>query len=612
MSYPLYGNVIVDSSNGAALGGTLTISNSCKTSVVNNQASIAFAIADISYGALNKGFFSNNVDSADARITAMIDKVSPTVGTAMTFKVSSDHASEPIEALRIASNGNVGIGTQTPLYPLDVTGNIRLGIGTTGNIRFGTTEAGYVDLINNNMTIMNKQNGSLVLGTNNGEDMRILSSGNVGIGTQTPAYPLDVTGNIRLGIGTTGNIRFGTSGVGATQAGYVDLINNNMTIMNQQNGSLVLGTNNGEDMRILSNGYVGINTTNPIARLHVISSGQNVETLRISDVINNSVLRFIGNLSVGGFSSMSQNNDIGIIYGVNTSTTRGLIIAPHNDALGGIRMDQKGNVGIGTTNPQTRLHVNYNGIANGMISENCISDIITAGTQLDGIATNSIIGPSPNLTQMFFFWKQANGTKYRYSVNGITPLFTGQHMVVPDNSDLKTNLTEYVGLIVSSNDSGYTSYYNGIKSTGIDAINICEALPNCKLSDKDNDKAVFGVITNEKNDEFDTDGSPIYDNIDNGFEKGLYDRIRVNSVGEGSMWVTNINGNIENGHYITSSAIPGYGKRQNDDLLHNYTVAKSTMSCDFILDSPNYKTKSVIWDGNTYIAAFIGCTYHCG
>ena len=125
-------------------------------------------------------------------------------------------------------------------------------------------------------------------------------------------------------------------------------------------------------------------------------------------------------------------------------------------------------------------------------------------------------------------------------------------------------------------------------------------------------KAVFGVITNQKNDEFDTDGSPIYDNIDNGFEKGLYDRIRVNSVGEGSIWVTNINGNLENGDYITSSAIPGYGKRQNDDLLHNYTVAKSTMSCDFILNSPNYKTKSVIWEGNTYIAAFIGCSYHCG
>ena len=56
MSYPLYGNVIIDSSNSTTLGGTLIISNSCKTTSLNNQASIAFAVADINYGTLNRGF----------------------------------------------------------------------------------------------------------------------------------------------------------------------------------------------------------------------------------------------------------------------------------------------------------------------------------------------------------------------------------------------------------------------------------------------------------------------------------------------------------------------------------------------------------------------------
>lgn len=186
-------------------------------------------------------------------------------------------------------------------------------------------------------------------------------------------------------------------------------------------------------------------------------------------------------------------------------------------------------------------------------------------------------------------------------------------MVVPDDPEIKTNLTEYVGLIVSSNDTGYTSYYRRVKYTEIDAIRICEALPNCKLSTIDNDKAVFGVITNQENDNyFDADGEPLYDNVDNGFEKSLFDKIRVNSVGEGSIWVTNINGNIENGDYITSSIIPGYGKTQNDDLLHNYTVGKSTMSCDFDINSTSYKTKTIEFNGNSYVAAFIGCTYHCG
>ncbi len=37
----------------------------------------------------------------------------------------------------------------------------------------------------------------------------------------------------------------------------------------------------------------------------------------------------------------------------------------------------------------------------------------------------------------------------------------------------------------------------------------------------------------------------------------------------------NSNGNIENGDYITSSDYLGYGEQQDDDLLHNYTVAKA-------------------------------------
>jgi hypothetical protein len=75
----------------------------------------------------------------------------------------------------------------------------------------------------------------------------VLSTGiNVGINTTTPIYPLDVTGDIRLGTGTSGTLRFGPSGgVGTTQSAYIEMASTgNMTILNQQNGTLVLGTNN--------------------------------------------------------------------------------------------------------------------------------------------------------------------------------------------------------------------------------------------------------------------------------------------------------------------------------------------------------------------------------
>ena len=78
------------------------------------------------------------------------------------------------------------------------------------------------------------------------------------------------------------------------------------------------------------------------------------------------------------------------------------------------------------------------------------------------------------------------------------------------------------------------------------------------------------------------------------------------------MWVSNINGAIRNGDLITTSRIKGVGKRQDDDFVYNYTVAKATMSCDFDLGSDKYKSKTVEFEGQTYVMAYIGVVYHCG
>jgi hypothetical protein len=131
-------------------------------------------------------------------------------------------------------------------------------------------------------------------------------------------------------------------------------------------------------------------------------------------------------------------------------------------------------------------------------------------------------------------------------------------------------------------------WYSGIDKDG---ISIEDALPIIQLSRIRKDKRVFGVM-----------GDPKRNNSNKC-------RLIVNSVGEGAICVSNTNGNIENGDYIQSSDLLGYGEKQDNDLLHNYTIAKATIDCNFELDSPYYQCHEI---ENGVRVAFIACSYHCG
>ena len=114
---------------------------------------------------------------------------------------------------------------------------------------------------------------------------------------------------------------------------------------------------------------------------------------------------------------------------------------------------------------------------------------------------------------------------------------------------------------------------------GSNAITTNESLPVVSLTTKVNDKKCFGVISASEDPETREDAFGSFVTVS---QKELGDtRVYINSVGEGAMWVTDINGPLESGDYITTSNVAGYGQRQDDDILHNYTVAKITMDCDF-------------------------------
>jgi hypothetical protein len=162
--------------------------------------------------------------------------------------------------------------------------------------------------------------------------------------------------------------------------------------------------------------------------------------------------------------------------------------------------------------------------------------------------------------------------------------FTGAHAsVMPKEEALS------VGLIVSSSGEIWSS-----------RIMISSALPKTCLSKGYNDKNVFGVLSAIAPDEY--QGFARANGVD---ESEIL--IRVNSIGEGRVWVSNINGEIELGDYITSSPIPGFGSRQGDDILRSCTVAKCTETINW-----NDVSEEVSFDGALYKKYLAACTYHCG
>jgi hypothetical protein len=234
-----------------------------------------------------------------------------------------------------------------------------------------------------------------------------------------------------------------------------------------------------------------------------------------------------------------------------------------------------GKVGIGTTNPGGKLHV--------------------SGDLNLGSSSNYLFRPS-------VYWYQTYGGTSGYTraymevnntwtlnVNGNDKMyirpdagvvlndFTGQHRCFVDGVH-SGNIDDYVGLIVCANKNAFTSAsFNVYK--GNRAIQMDETLPDVSLSKVARDKSCFGVISHIEDEEKRED---TYGSITIPVPKEVGDtRVYINSVGEGAMWVVNTNGPLESGDYITTSNVAGYGQRQDDDILHNYTVAKITMDCDF-------------------------------
>jgi hypothetical protein len=191
-------------------------------------------------------------------------------------------------ALNIKGNtGNVGIGTTSPgsllqLYKANADAEIiseRSDAGTGARyvlsaIVGGSTRWRFATIDTNSFATF----------VNGSERMRITSTGNVGIGTTTPGASIHVAGAINsvpTGDGFLAGIQSGyaiihLNGSAATGSIIDFSVSGTDTkgriLYDNTNNYFGFNTNGSERLRITSTGDVGIGTTSPSAKLHVIGN----------------------------------------------------------------------------------------------------------------------------------------------------------------------------------------------------------------------------------------------------------------------------------------------------------------------------------------------------
>jgi len=286
----------------------------------------------------------------------------------------------------IYDNGtNVGIGTTSPSYKLQVQGNAAFATNS-GGLRIDSYDgntAVMLPTVANGSVLISDDSGLLTRGTeflngggviiqslsgfapldvkSNGSNLLyVTSSGNVGVGTTSPSYKLDVIGNIASNAGTneaqvfvtnsTSQIYLFNSYAGNTFGIYDGTAGQHRMYYDRGSNFWAFFTGASERMRITSGGNLLVGTTT--------DAGYKLD---VNGVIHNNNAVFVsqgvqGNASGFTFSGLGSN--YGRIYEVSNDKW----VLGYSASYGGastvvLSWNASGNVGIGTSAPYGRLEL---------------------------------------------------------------------------------------------------------------------------------------------------------------------------------------------------------------------------------------------------------------
>jgi hypothetical protein len=479
---------------------------------------------------------------------------------------------------------------------------------TTGNSKF-VGKIGFWPGDGNSLT---GQFRIYTVGENAGYDlpvqrMVVAASGNVGIGTTSPGEKLHVNGNLRLGsssnntvdddsdryISTAGQLTIKSNDSGLN----VEYVNLTLESGNVNPGQILIGGgstdaykvitfrtsgSSTERMRIHHNGGVGINNSNPSYTLDITGTTNCTGSFKTGGGVDlpttyGYCALLVGNGDGAGYTS--HNTVYRTWWGIGirdfADTCRMFIDARNGSIYGtgysGFSSDDRIKINekrithatdtISKLDPQLYHKMNKSSILakegeevlyqteSGLIAQDIWYDapelrhLVRLGIGADPAIEKPYRNPDITIDPDYSGWGPETAT---VNYTGLIPyLIKSVQEIATELPNVKTgvsnvnvsNVDNYHGLIVSANK------------------------PDVYISTSSYDTKCYGVVSEE--------------NVET-----INNEILINTSRDGKVYVIDTE-NLQSGDYITTSNVAGYGMKQSDNLVHNYTVAKILQDCDF-------------------------------
>ena len=402
------------------------------------------------------------------------------------FKIRNSGADPQYDALTIESGGNVGIGTNDPTAHLQVyrktafAGNpiiqARSNNGSTNELKFEIDGDGDAYF-----------------------------NGNVGIGTTNPTNNLQV--NAASNESTISLFNAGTK-KSAFQAS-----NNFGTIIYSYDGEPLIfsvhsGSSFSEKLRITSDGNIGIGTANPLFPLHISSAMGSSPSFIHMGVKGTNTIGGGGGIAFDTSASESDTTKyLATIVGIRNSLNNGsndLVFSTTHTGTGGnlpnekLRITSDGNVGIGTDDPDGKLHV-FKGFAGNVTADSDANNIVIESDTDPGV---SFLSPNDEQARIKFADPDdtdVGAITYNHNDDTLSLTAGGTNVIgitstkTTIEGDLDVNGAVTYSTVADVNSVGVITAQNGINVTGagVSVVGVATFHDNVDILDLTEDRVVF-------------------------------------------------------------------------------------------------------------------------